>query len=592
MGDVVRVGRAGFAVALLVVGAVACSGGSDDGSSADAGGADEGAGEGDGGDAEQVEARPLSAAVEAWWDYDRPAEFGAVTTPVQVTVTDGTRLGCSLVRPAVDGAPAPGRHPGLVVELTPYAALRGGFEGEAAWFAERGYDGLVCNLRGTGASEGTWQHAMSPQDGRDAADLVEWLAAQPHSDGRIGQFGESYGGQTSYGAAVEAPPHLRAVAPLQPPGNLYDDVIYPGGIKATEGGPIDYWPGIAQGLSGGRIDPAAEYAVGREHPTFDGYWQERAFSGRYDDIEVPVLTIGGWLDGFFRSGTLTNIEGALDRTWAIYGPWPHLAPVAFPGCTACNADGLPPGVLLAWFDRWVMELDDVPVPDEPVFVSHEMPDGGWRELSHWDPDGTGAEVLPLGPDGTLASPDADAPGNGPGDDTSDDDGAGDEADNETGDEPGDDADSGAGGGASFRQPAEVGADGGSVTFTTEPLGDDAVLLGRAVLDLTATLDGPDANLHVELLDVAPDGTEARVNDGYLRVSHRESHEDPAPVTPGEPTGLTVEVWPAHHRFVAGHRIAVRVSGGSPAALVPNPTPVVVTIDVAASSLSFPSPVEP
>ncbi len=390
---------------VLVVASAACSGGDSDEDGS--GGRDDGGRAGP--SAEAVEAGPLSAATEAWWAYDRPAEFEAVTAPVEVPVRDGTRLDCSLTRPARDGEPAPGRHPGLVVEFTPYQALRPAFEREAAWFAERGYDGLVCNLRGTGASGGDWQHAMSPQDGRDAHDLVEWLAEQPHSDGRIGQFGESYGGQTSYGAAVEAPPHLLAVAPLQPPGNLYDDVVYPGGIKATEGGTVDFWPGIANGLSGGRIDAADEYATNRGHPTFDDYWSERTFAGRYDDIEVPVLTMGGWVDGFFRSGTLTNIEGALDRTWAVYGPWPHMSPIKFPGCTACVDDGLPPGVLLAWFDRWVMELPDVPVPDEPTFVSYEMPaegGGGWRELSHWDPESAGAQALALGPGGTLASPSA------------------------------------------------------------------------------------------------------------------------------------------------------------------------------------------
>jgi putative CocE/NonD family hydrolase len=134
------------------------------------------------------------------------------------------------------------KFPGLVIELTPYVMLEAVYQAEAHYFVSRGYNALVCTLRGTGRSGGAWQHAMSSQDGRDAHDLVEWLAVQPFSDGRIGQFGESYGGATSYGAAVERAVHLRAIAPLQPPGDLYRDVVYPGGIKATERGALDNWP--------------------------------------------------------------------------------------------------------------------------------------------------------------------------------------------------------------------------------------------------------------------------------------------------------------------------------------------------------------
>ena len=571
MGRWIAGGQARAALLVLAVAAAAvggCSSGSDNGDDPPPSSAD-----GDDTDAEPVTTGPLSAATEAWWAYDRPAEFETVRTGLDVDMSDGTPLDCSLLRPGLDGAPAPGEFPGLVVELTPYVQMRSGFENEAAYFAERGYNALVCNVRGTGESGGTWGNAMSAQDGRDAYDLVEWLATQSFSDGRIGQFGESYGGQTSYGAAVEAPPHLRAVAPLQPPASLYDDVIYPGGIKTTEGGTVDFWPGIANGLSGGRIDTAAEYATNRQHPTFDDYWAERSFAGRYDAIEVPVLTVGGWADGFFRSGTLADIEGALDRTWAIYGPWTHSAPIRFPGCTICLPDGLESGVLLAWFDRWVMELPDIPVPDEPTFVSYEGPADvgeGWRELSHWDP--TGAAPLTLALDTDLAlTPTVEAGDSGEGGGS------------------GEDSGSGEAGTVAFHQPGDPAGPGASATFTTAALGDDQVLLGRPRLEIEATLSGDDANLYAELLDIAPDGTITTVNDGFLRASHRESHVTPSPVTPGEPTTFVVEIRADHHRFAAGHRIGLRLSGGAAATVTPNATPVDVTLATGdgASTLTLP-----
>jgi predicted acyl esterase len=487
---------------------------------------------------------PLSSTTEAWWAYKRAGTFGAGFTPVDVPMRDGVTLGCTLGRPWGSGLPAAGTFPGLIVQFTPYTALASVFSDDAAFFTTRGYNTLVCTIRGTGRSGGTWQNAMSSQDGRDAHDLVEWLATQPFSDGRIGQFGHSYGGQTSYGAAVERPPHLLAVAPMQPPGNLYEDVIYPGGIKATEDGTIDNWPGIAEGITGGAVDPAAEYGTNRAHPTFDEYWQERAMAGRLDDIEVPVLTIGGWNDHFFRSGTLADIEGAPDRTWAIYGPWDHTPPIDYP-CTGCTTRLLPSGVLLAWFDHWVMEEDGVPIPPEPTFVSFEGPEGpgvGWREVSRWDPEGADAATFQLGSDGTLATTVA------------------------------------ATGPVTFHEaPGPPFPVPYSATFDSAPLDADRVLLGHPTLQLRATLTAEDANFHVELIDLYPDGTERVVNDGFLKASHRSSHETPEPVTPGEPVDYEIAVRADHHRFTAGHRVRLRISAGHPGSLVPPAAPVDVTV---------------
>jgi uncharacterized protein len=505
---------------------------------------------------EPVDVGPLSPATEEWWAYDRPAEHESVLNSVDVEMRDGTPLDCSLVRPASDGDSLPGPFPGLVVEFTPYQALRESSEAVAAYFAERGYNALVCNVRGTGDSGGTWQHAMSAQDAEDAHDLVEWLAEQPFSDSNIGQVGHSYGGFTSYGAAVEQAPHLRAIAALQAPGSLYHDVIYPGGIKATEDGTIDNWPDLAFGLSGGSIDPDAEYEINRQHSTFDDYWQERSFHDRHDAIEVPVLAVGSWDDMYFRSGAIANIEGASDRTWAIYGLWPHLPPVRYPGCDVCLDDGLDPGIVLAWFDHWVIGLDDAPIPDDPTFVSYEGPDAtgaGWRQVSRWDPTGVDPLTLDLSGDATLRA----APGEG--------------------------------GPVTFSQPGDPEEPDAAATFTSEPLSEDRVLLGRPILDLEATLSAPDANLYVELLDVAPDGTTTTVNDGFLRASHRDSHTDPEPLEPDRPTRLVVEIRASHHRFATGHSIGLRISGGAEDTLVPNETPVDVSVDTAngASTLTLP-----
>ena len=498
-------------------------------------------------------AGPLSATTEAWWAYERPAQYQVHEAEVDVPVRDGITLGCTLRRPADDAGPIEGRFPGLVTEFTPYVNLSPLYRTEAAFFTERGYATLVCTVRGTGRSQGEWGHANWDQDGRDAHDIVEWLAAQGFCNGRVGQFGESYGGQTSYGAATERPAHLVAIAPLQAPGSLYHDVVYPGGIKSTERGVIDNWPPIVQQLSNGAVDADAEYAANRAHADYDAYWMDRSLYHRYDDIQVPVLAVGGYPDMYFRDGTLANIEGALNNTWAVYGPWPHNFPVNFDAGTGAG-NLLPTGILLAWFDHWLMELPDLPIPQTPNFVSFEGPrEGGrgWRELAGWNPEGSDPLTMTLGAAGTLGEfVSVGVP-------------------------------------AVFAEPSEPGDIDGSVSFTSEPLADDRVLLGRAMLELSITLSAADAHLYAELVDVDPNGAETLVNDGFLAVSHRNSHSAPSPAPVGEEVRVSLAMRPAHHRFLAGHSVRVRISGGGSNRLAPPPGPVEIQIATGASTIRLP-----
>ncbi|KPM53373.1 peptidase S15 [Frankia sp. R43] len=518
-----------------------------------------------------VSAQPLSAQTKAWWSYDREATYQSITTKVTVPTRDGTQLSCTLVRPATSSAPAAGTFPGIVTEFTPYSLLHDTYvNSEATYFATRGYNALVCTLRGVGGSGGTWQNAMSAQDGKDGYDLVEWLAAQPFSNGRIGMTGESYGGDTTYATAINQPPHLVAIAPLQSPSDLYHDVIYPGGIKATEGGDIDNWPGTAELMSGGVINPANEYATNRAHPTYDDYWQSRSFLGRHDSINVPVFTMGGWVDQYFRSGELANIEGALGRTWAIYGQWTHLLPLTYPNCgPLCNSDGLAPGIVLAWFDHWIKQLPDVPIPAKPTFVSYAGATAsapGWREIVGYDPNDTATQSFALNTAGTTGTTG-----------TASTTGTATTA-------------AGTAGTVTFHQPQDPSTSGGSVLFQTSPLTTAMSIFGHSTLTLKATLSGTDANFYVELIDVGTDGKQTLVNNGFLRASHRTSDVVPMPVQAGESVTYTIPIRADDWQFAAGHRIALRISGGASSMLTQNSTPVDVAIATGAggSALTLPT----
>lgn len=488
-------------------------------------------------------ATAAAGAAPAWWSYDRSASYGAIKTSALVPVRDGTLLACDLYRPGTAGVPAAGRFPGIVAEFTPYSALRlaGGFDGEADYLATHGYDVLVCDVRGTGLSGGVWTQINSPLEAQDDYDLVEWLAAQPWSTGRIGQEGFSYGGFTSFRAAALQPPHLVAIAPMSSQDDLYLDDPYKGGIFGPQ---EPAWPTIAEAFSGGRIQAAAELALWRSHPTWDSFWQQIAVSTKYARIQVPVLSTDGWEDTLLGPAGVGNYLGLKGRCWTIMGPWGHAPAYAFPGAQPVT-DAVPSGALLAWWDHWLLGLAQAPLPTA-AFTTYEEPQtvgSGWQQLSDWPPSDVHTTRAALTSDGRLDKKAA--------------------SDDVTLQEP-----------ALAQVPLLAN---GSLTFTSAPLGGDAVVAGSVLLHLHAILDEPDANFYVQLLDIAPDGTATLVKEGYLRASHRLSHEDPTPVAPGQATDFDIPVLADDWRFAGGDRMRIVVSGGDPTKLEPVPYPVTVTI---------------
>ena len=145
-----------------------------------------------------------------------------VERDVAVRMRDGVVLRADVWRP-----PAAGPFPVLVFR-TPYDRRRVADERSiVARAAERGYAVVVQDVRGRYGSDGEFEPYRN--EGRDGYDTIEWAAAQPWSDGSIGTFGLSYPGAVQWLAAVESPPHLKAMAPamtFSTPRNFF----YSGGL--------------------------------------------------------------------------------------------------------------------------------------------------------------------------------------------------------------------------------------------------------------------------------------------------------------------------------------------------------------------------
>ncbi|WP_158549175.1 CocE/NonD family hydrolase [Lysobacter silvisoli] len=236
---------------------------------------------------------------------------------VKVATPDGATVCAQIVRQRK----APTRQPTLLnftIYADPATTLN-----EARRSAAHGYVGITGTSRGKACSPDVavpYEH-----DGRDAAALIDWIAAQPWSDGRVGMYGGSYEGFTQWAAAKRRPKALKALMPsvTGAPGL---DVPMEGGIfygfqyywpfyvtnnRQVDNAPLeDYarWNRMYQAwYTSGRaynelpqIDgtPNPIYLRWLSHPDYDAYWQDMIpYRDEFAALDLPVLTTTGYYDG-------------------------------------------------------------------------------------------------------------------------------------------------------------------------------------------------------------------------------------------------------------------------------------------------------
>ncbi|WP_417218100.1 CocE/NonD family hydrolase [Arthrobacter sp.] len=503
-----------------------------------------------------------------WFSYDRPAEYSVTTSRVSVPVTDQGRrspgtLSCLLHRPAENGAPAPGRFPGIFHQFTPYgpAAAPVATDSKEKYLAEHGYNVLRCDVPGTGSSAGHgYDLDWSVQD-IAARDAIDWLGSQSWSTGKVGASGRSYGGWTALRAASERPKHLAAVLAHVAPSDMYEQFFYPGGNLA--GADVAWTRAVTSPEAG---YPLRQVRTWRAHPQRDGYWADLDLSRRLQSVEVPVLNSGGWYD-VFRNGAVQNHAdlvgaGRADTSYLVMGPWAHGRADLQP------AHPLPLGGQLAWWDHWLSDDAAGQLPEKHI-SSFAMPAAGSPGWSSWDawPKTTTSTVYPSR-DGGLA-------GSVPPESS-----------------VGFDADTTVGQSTTCllrcatpeTSTAPAADRAGIASFTTAPAGEPLHLLGsvRARLSITshATAAHP---LAVKVLDVGPDGRTVEAAAGWTRVNadargHRTRH--------------SIDLQATDWIVAPGHRIRIDLSAGDSPKLGSSDVDGMVTVHTGPNGSRFELPVLP
>ncbi|MFI1105355.1 CocE/NonD family hydrolase [Streptomyces melanogenes] len=513
-------------------------------------------------------------------------DFPYETTRVdgRIPLPDGTLLYVRIWRPVTD-EPVPALLEYLPYRLTDWTAPRDWQR--HPWYAGHGYASVRVDVRGHGNSEGLPGDAYDARELADGVAVVEWLAAQPWCDGKVGMFGISWGGFNSLQIAALAPEPLKAVVTVCASDDRYDnDAHYLGGsVLAVD---MHAWAATMLAFTARPPDPAYVGDRWRDmwltrleslrpyvhtwlaHQTLDDYWKPGSVREDYGAIGAAVLAVGGWHDPH-RDTVLRLVEHLpADRVRGLIGPWSHQYPDR----------RLPPGPAigflqetLRWWDHW-LKGEDSGVMDEPLLRSwiseSHRPATVYEELpGRWvgDPAWPSPHVTPV-PYALGGAPvRVDSP-------------------QHTGLDAGRFVPVGSDGDLPPDQRAED-AHSAAFDFPVPDDGPPLEILGRPEVTLRLRMDVPFGQAIARLCDVAPDGSSTLVTRGALNLSAREGRDRADAWPLGATQDVTFLLNGIGYSFPPGHRVRLAVSSAYWPWIWPQADSVGFTLAPEGSSLTLP-----
>ena len=493
-----------------------------------------------------------------------------------IPMRDGVRLAADVFLPRSSG-----RWP-TVLFRTPYGR-KGPSSKSYRGFLQRGYAVVIEDTRGRYGSQGVF--GTIQQEGPDGSDTIDWIAEQPWSNTRVAMAGGSYLGMVQWWAAIERNPHLYAIAPIVSGDDEYTDRFYSTGGALKLGhrllwlaenvtpplhprplfnSYISHLPLITADVAAtGRILPVWKIAL--DHPSYDSYWKSHSIRERISQIDVPVLSMGGWFDNYAESDLdmFSRLASAHKRIETWIGPWAHNPALKFPTRNFGPEASIPIRSTQAdWFDRWSHETS--PGGDFGPALLHifVMGPDTWREEQEWPLARTRYTAFYLSSEGHANSKEGD--------------------------------------GELYRHPVRkerpdtftydpknpVPTVGGAIccepkilppgpleqsaveqrsdvlVYTSAQLSDDLEVTGPVKAVLYASTSANDTDFTVKLVDVQPGGRAVSVCDGLQRLRYRLSLDKPVFVKRNSVYQITVDAGVTSYVFSTGHRIRLEVSSSN------------------------------
>ncbi len=553
----------------------------------------------------------------------RPPYKGAKVESVYVSMRDGVRIAIDVVRPGT--APADARFPTIlfIARYWRSFALRGLTPPNRAPMGPRafmpdfllgnGYAVVLMDIRGSGASSGSTSIPFNPEEIRDYSEVVDWIVAQPWSDGHVGAIGISYEGIAAELLASAHPVATKVVVPQQADIDQYGEFIFPGGVLneaslrtwQESNSLLDRnrvpgrWGPLARlqlkgvkPVDGDKGGALLKQSVADHEANADVFAACKAITFRddtfgssgltLDDVSlthyreeleqagVPMFVWGSWLDGSTADGVINRFVTRRHSMWGVIGAWSHHylnhgSPYAPPGTK------LHPSLKELWqesleyFDHYLKGGRGEGYGQKKLFY-YTMGEEAWKVTEVWPPVGVSAERWYLAADHVLSQ-------------------------DVTVDVRGSDeyrVDFEATTGVTNRWWTQDGvtkvlyrdraeADRRLLTYTSPVLTKDVEITGHPVITLYVASTESDGAFYAYLEDVGETGRVVYLTEGMLRALHRRESDRPSfgnpfvpyhsylrkdgmPMVPGEVVEIRFGLLPVSALVRKGHRIRIAIAG--------------------------------
>jgi uncharacterized protein len=535
----------------------------------------------------------LAASLFAAENYPVKVERG-----ISVKMRDGVTLRGDIFRPDAEG-----KFP-VLLQRTPYRRTTWGYDVDFAQrAASRGYVVFLQDVRGRYTSDGEWYPFL--HESQDGYDTIEWIAAQPYSDGRVGMFGGSYVGATQMLAAIAHPPHLAGICPIVTASDYHNGWTYQGGAfeqwfdqswtsglaQDTLAHQMERMPSTAEDVN---VLPLTAYPIFNRnpasvinasaaaiapyfldwlaHPSYDDYWRRWSIEEHYADIRVPALHTAAWYD-IFLGGSLRNYVGLKARAATEEARNGQRLLIAIGGHAGdgrkigevdfgSEAEKFNEGeITLDWYDFLFKGARNEFATGKAVKI-FVMGTDQWRDEDDWPlarakstkyflHSQGGANTIRGDGSLSIVTPGAEPPDKFVYDPA----------------KPvptiggplccdGDHLAPGPRDQRSVEERDDV------LVYSTTALDHDVEVTGPVRLEFYAASSAVDTDFTAKLLDVAPDGAAINITEGILRARYRDSQVIPAPLVRGQAYLLSIDLWATSNVFRTGHRLRLELSSSN------------------------------
>ena len=496
-----------------------------------------------------------ASAVEGW----TPDSFEIAE--VKIPMADGGALAADVY------VPGKGTYSTmLVITMASKTKAREQQLTRSSFFNSGDYAVVCVERRGSlGSSDNPIREGINP-DGHDGHDVVEWIARQQWSNGKVGMWGASNQGKIQYATAMTNPPHLVCIMPAETrpetreqgnPG-LHYDRVFPGGVLRLEMFQKGQRSREAKaGQPGGSLPRQIS-----DHYLDDGFFGKRPEGApTLADVKIPIMAVGSWFDndinrsttGLFNKILATTPEAHRKDHRLLVGPWTH---------TGVYIDGLQGQMEFdnaaerykarekQFIDYWLRGVKNGE-DTAPVVTYYQMGKNEWRTSDVWPVSRLKDVSFYLQPDGGLSLDKASAKA-APDRFVSD-------PENPTPTVGGQNKQPTFGKGP-YDQSEKVEGHDDVLVYTSPVLKEDVTVVGDVNVKVFVSSDSEDTDVSYRLTDVFPsDGRSMLLRDGIIRMSLRRTRKQYEFLTAGKVYEADIWTIPIAYTFLKGHQIRLIIS---------------------------------